>query len=189
MSLKTEILNKIDEVVEKEQCLGADSIAEGVMEVLEYSDFQGCRTYNKYTSPLLRDYNLTKFSKESKNYPLYLLVSDFLGGYGINMWGYFKVDDKLKLRALSITKDFNEANFEIIKQFYGYSDLKVDILLSEFSVNSEKSSCYIEYNTETDVVYLKELSYGSELFKKSYDGFNSLWQDVKRVENVEDLKI
>lgn len=188
MNLKLEIEKKIDEVVDREECLGAQDIATGVMEVLQYSDFSNCKVYNKYMNPLLRDYNLSKFAKESKNYPLYLLISDFLKGYGINIWGYFKIDEKLKLRALSITKYFNIENFEIIKQFYGYNNLKIDILLAGFVINSGRSSCYIEYNTESEVIALKELSYGTEIFRKEYSNFNELWEHVKMNDNLDELK-
>lgn len=67
MDLKLEIEKKIDEVVDREKCLGAQDIATGVMEVLEYSDLSNCRVYNKYMNSLLRDYNLSKFSKYNNN--------------------------------------------------------------------------------------------------------------------------
>lgn len=89
---------------------------------------------------------------------------------------------------MSIAKDFNAENFEIIKQFYGYDNLKIDILLGGFAINSDRSGCYIEYNTESEMIALKELSFGTEIFRKEYNNFNELWEHVKINDNIDELK-
>lgn len=147
------------------------------------------REYNEFNL-LTKNYCLTDFSKVKKkeNYNQYLLVSDVLESYGINMFGAFEVSPDFKVYGVNIHKGFNPINFEIIRQFYGYENITVDIGLMGFTPNNDRSICFIEYNTSKDSIVLKELSFGSECFRKEYDSFKSLWEEVCKHEFIDDLK-
>lgn len=148
------------------------------------------RIYNEY-NVLTKNGNLSKFAKYKKNihYSDYLLLSDFLESYGIGLFGAFQVNDSLEVHALNIdAKKFPKENWQIIKEFYNWTNLKVDIGLTSFTPNSETSLCYIELDTEEDFIVLKQLSFGAERFRKEYANFDDLWGEVSNHESIDHLK-
>lgn len=138
-----------------------------------------------------RDFHLTNLNKinSTNNYSAYVLLTDYLSGYGVYACGGTTICDldkthtKHKVISCILDNDIPVENIGIILQFYGYKDALVNVCLSR---NDEREFAFW-FNTNDESCELEKLIYGTIKWSKKYPDFKAMMEDIRTYESIDEL--
>lgn len=138
-----------------------------------------------------RDFHLTHLThlNNTNNYSVYILLTDYLSGYGVYacgetmICGLDKSHTKHKVISCTLDKDIPVENIGIILQMYGYKNALVNICLDR---NEEREFSFW-FNTNDESCELEKLFYSNVLWNRKYSSFKYMMEDIRTYDSIDEL--